>query len=120
MNILVLDDDQSIHAYYRYVLKHIKGVGIITMSHDMISFQRNLRMNPYHVIICDIHMEPISGPDILRAHKEEIFGKEIIMLSCADALKDVGEQLASEGVNIRACLQKPLVPEDLADILECN
>ena len=120
MNILVLDDDMDLHAYYRSILKQMKGVGIITMSYDFTSFRRCLRMHPYHVIICDIHMDPISGPDILRANKDEIAGKEIVMLSCSDALKAESKALTNEGINIRACFQKPLVPQDLFDLLECN
>ena len=120
MNILVLDDDENIHAYYRHILKQIKGAGIITTVSSSIAFGRSLKMNNYHVILCDIHMEPLSGPDILRAYKGRIAGKEIIMLSCADKLQDESNSLIKDGINVRACFQKPLVPQDLFDLLECN
>ena len=120
MNILVLDDDQTLHAYYRHILKRLKGVGVITMSYDSMSFGRCLAMGDYHVIICDIHMAPIMGPEILRDHKSKLEGKEIIMLSCSDYLAEESNSLTSDGLNIRAYLPKPLVPQDLFDILECN
>jgi len=120
MNILVLDDDQSLHAYYRHILKRLKGVGVITMSYDRLSFGRCLGLHDYHVIICDIHMAPMMGPDILREYKDQLAGKEIILLSCADNLKEESNALVNDGVNVSACFQKPLVPQDLFDILECN
>lgn len=120
MNILVLDDDVGIHIFYRHILKRMKGVGLITLTDSLVSFGRALLANHYHVIICDIHMEPVNGPDILRAHKDELIGKEIVMLSCADNLADHGKALADDGLNVRACFQKPLVPQDLFDLLECD
>ena len=120
MNILVLDDDQAIHAYYRHILKQIKGVGVITIAHDDQSFSDALSKNRYRVILSDIHMEPKSGPNILRDHREEIAGMEIIMLSCADSLDEQAKALTKDGVNVKAYFQKPLVPQDLFDLLECN
>lgn len=120
MNILVLDDDENLHLHYRYILKQIKGVGKISMAHDAPSFDRCLSKHNYHVIICDIHMFPTIGPEILRAHQEKLIGKEIILLSCSDNIKDYSKELEKDGIPIRAYFQKPLVPQDLFDLLECN
>ena len=120
MNILVLDDDDNLHLHYRHILKQIKGVGTISMSHDAISFSRCLSKHNYHVIICDIHMFPTIGPDILRAHHDKLIGKEIILLSCSDNIKEHSKKLEKDCIPIRACFQKPLVPQDLFDLLECN
>ena len=65
-------------------------------------------------------MAPMMGPDILRAHKSKLAGKEIIILSCADKLKEESDALVNDGLNILAYFQKPLVPQDLYDLLECN
>jgi len=118
VNILVLDDAIDQHAYYRYVLRFIKGVGTITMASNFEEFGERLGRCKQHVIICDIHMGEISGPDILRAHKQELIGTNIIILSCADAINLEADALARDGFNVIGIFQKPLVPQDLCDLLD--
>ena len=117
MNILVLDDAIEQHAYYQHVIKHVKGVGTITMASNSEQFKNRLRRCKQHVVISDIHMKPLSGPDILREHKEALKGSDIIMLSCSDNVNFEADSLSRDGFNIIGIFQKPLVPQDLCDLL---
>ena len=98
----------------------IRGVGTITMASNFEEFGERLRRCKQHVIICDIHMGEISGPDILRAYKHELVGANIIILSCADAINSEAKALEREGFNIIGIFQKPFVPQDLCDLLDVN
>ena len=120
MNILVLDDAIEQHAYYQHVIKHVKGVGTITMASNAEEFQERLGRCKQHVIICDIHMPNTSGPDILRQHKEQLAGSNIIMLSCADNINLEADALSRDGFNIIGIFQKPLIPQDLCDLLDAE
>ena len=120
MNILVLDDDTNIHPYYRYVIRHVRGVGTICLASDEKQFVEMLGRTNFHVIVVDIHMEPKSGPDILRSHKDKLVGKEIIILSCADDIHFEADSLTRDGLQVLAYFQKPLVIEDFVELLSCN
>ena len=120
MNILVLDDAIEQHAYYQHVIKHVKGVGTITMASSSEQFRNRLRRCRQHVIISDIHMNPMSGPDILREHKEALKNSAIIMLSCSDNVNLEADSLALDGFNVLGVFQKPLVPQDLCDLLDAK
>ena len=120
MNILVLDDAVEQHLYYQCVLRMIKGVGAITMARNFNEFGERLRRRKQHVIVCDIHMPKISGPDILRAHKRELAGINIIILSCSDAINLEADALVRDGFNVIGIFQKPIFPRDFCDLLNAK
>jgi DNA-binding NtrC family response regulator len=120
MNILVLDDDTGLRSFYRHIIKHIKGVGTIVFVSSCDEFRERIVNDRFHIIICDIHMQPMSGPEILRANKDIIKSIHIVMLSCSDHIYEESNTLSSEGFNMLASLQKPLVPQDLFDLIECS
>ena len=118
MNILVLDDAIELDVYYHHVIKHVKGVGTITIASNAEEFQERLGRCKQHVIICDIHMPNTSGPDILRQHKEQLAGANIILLSCDDKINFEADALSRDGFNIIGIFQKPLMLQDLCDLLD--
>ena len=101
-------------------MKQVRGAGTICLASDETQFVEMLGRTNFHVIVADIHMVPKTGPDILRSHKEKLAGKEIIILSCADDINFEADALTRDGLQIRAYFQKPLIPQDLCDLLDAN
>lgn len=117
IDIVILDDDTEIFSYYRSVLEPIPGIGRVRCCEDEFEFAQVLRMHKPHLVIADIHMRPTRGPEILRRHRDELQGVNVILLSCADGLEEETRVLQEDDVDVVAHLQKPLKPNDLYDIL---
>jgi response regulator of citrate/malate metabolism len=117
MNILFIDDDTDLHRYYQAVVSVIPDVDKVITVDTERKFLYALDKHRVDLIISDLHMEPKSGAEILGDNKDRLTGIGIVLLSCADFLHGIGDELREQGVNIVAEFQKPLDPDELYDLL---
>ena len=116
MNILVIDDDRNIHKYYESALMGIRQVKSVTCAATLDEVAKSLTAQP-DIIFCDIYMDPIVGPDILRNYRPLIGKTPIVMMSCSDDLQKITDELIDEGFDVVECFEKPVTPLMLHELL---
>lgn len=70
VNVLIVDDVNSMRVNIRDLLK-AAGFSTIKVSSSVDEAKRILETEPFHLVLCDLHMEPLNGMDFLayvRAH----------------------------------------------------
>ena len=115
MNVLVLDDTTELLRYFKAILKPIPKVSSVYSAINAHEFLQGLYTRTQHLIISDVMMSPISGPDIIRMNKDLIGATPIILTSCVDNLKQVEAELLEDGFNVVASFQKPIKPLDFLE-----
>jgi response regulator of citrate/malate metabolism len=110
MNILVLDDTVELLRYFKSILKPIPKINHISTATNVEEFLNEMHSVRQHVILVDIYMSPMSGPDILRRYKEAVGAIPIVLTSCSDDLRDIENDLLEEGFNVVQSFQKPILP----------
>ena len=113
MNILILDDDRDLHRYYQAVCKALPNVKKVSTVANGREFEYALQRHKHHVIITDLQMAPTDGDIILLAHKDEIRGVPVVVLSCSDEIQKRADYMMDKGLNVVQCLSKPLKPDEL-------
>jgi DNA-binding NtrC family response regulator len=112
MNVLVLDDTTELLRYFKCILKPIPKIHSIYTAINAKEFLEGLYERTQHVLICDIMMEPMNGPDILRKYKAAVGSTPIVLMSCSDDLHKIEQELMEERFNVVASFQKPVLPLD--------
>ncbi|MBI4067654.1 response regulator [Candidatus Gottesmanbacteria bacterium] len=111
-HILIIDDDLEILEVIKIVLEE-KGYEVTTLS-DGNSLTQKLQLNIPDLILLDIWMSGIDGPEIAKSLKSDEKTKKIpiIMISA----NNEGARLAKE-VQAEEFLAKPFDIDDLLNIV---
>ena len=118
MRFLFLDDDPHLHAYYTHLARHVPSAKDIVCAGSELEFVKAIDRHKFDIIVCDIHMAPLDGPDILRKYHKQIAGANIIVLSGADNIAEETRIMREEDhLNVVEYVQKPLTPLALLEIL---
>ena len=118
IRILVLEDEVHIRQIICRLLRQI-GFRLITEAgNGADGFKELLRVRP-HVIICDIHMEPIDGITFLRKLRAlghpELSRTPVIFLT-ADTNRDT--VVAAKDLRVDGYLAKPVSQKSLRDRID--
>jgi two-component system chemotaxis response regulator CheY len=118
IRVLVLEDEIHIRQIICRLLRQIGFRLIHDVANGADGFKELLRVNP-HVILCDIHMEPIDGLTFLRKlrglGKPEFTRLPVIFLT-ADAERDTVVQ--AKDLRVDGYLVKPVSPKQLKQRLD--
>jgi len=118
IRILVLEDEVHIRQIICRLLRQI-GFRLITEAgNGADGFKELLRVRP-HVILCDIHMEPIDGITFLRKLRAlghpELSRTPVIFLT-ADTNRDT--VVAAKDLRVDGYLAKPVSQKSLRDRID--
>ena len=110
MNILVVDDEWSVTASVKEVLK---GMGhVVDVLHDGADALARLIEWPhhYHVLITDHQMKKVSGIELLEQFEGKLFGGKIVVMS-GSLTEDLEAKYLSLGAH--KILKKPFGVSEL-------
>ncbi len=90
LKVLVVEDEQHTRTIIKSLLRQM-GIRLVTeAAHGGEGLVEVVRMRP-HLILCDVHMEPVDGLAFLKQLREmkidEVKGTPVIFLT-ADAQRD--------------------------------
>jgi CheY-like chemotaxis protein len=116
--ILVVDDDESMRTFIDHSLRRI-GIQHIETCHDGASAMQLLKSFKPDLALIDIHMEPMSGFDLVQAMRKHpdanIRGTKVIFMSVDSSLTTLQASLPHGSF---AYLVKPPLVETLLAKLE--
>jgi DNA-binding NtrC family response regulator len=91
MNILVIDDEINIGKVIQIIFEKTNNrVDIVQTGEDGL---KKIKENLYDIIICDMKLPDISGLDILKKIKKEVFSPPFIMITAYASTKTAVEAM---------------------------
>ena len=111
LNILVVDDVQSLRVQLREMLKAM-GVKHVTVAANGEEAKQAIELEKYHLIVADWCMKPMDGLDFLKYIREHSLMSNVpfIMLTGENTKERVFKAI-SEGVD--GYIMKPVTPVQL-------
>ncbi|MCR9073540.1 MAG: response regulator [Alphaproteobacteria bacterium] len=118
LRVLVLEDEGHIRRIVCRLLRQIGFKLIHDVANGADGFKELLRVKP-HVILCDIHMEPIDGMTFLRklralGHPE--FSRIPVIFLTADAQRET--VVEAKDLHVDGYLVKPISPKQLKERID--
>lgn len=109
VQVIVVDDVQTMRIQVKEILRSC-GFEKIRSAANGLEVLRMLHETPAHLLICDWHMAPMSGLELLKEirSKEEIKQTVFVMLTAEGTKERVLEALKS---GLDDYIMKPLTPE---------
>lgn len=113
LNILVVDDDESIRNVFRRALLH-KGWNVETAKNGEESLTY-LERQKYQIVLLDVKMPKLNGLEVLKIIKRNYSETEVIMVTGHGSARMVQESLQLGAYDY---LSKPVNINDLQDLVE--
>jgi len=114
ISILVVDDEEGYRDLFRYMLEPM-GISVCCVN-DGLQALREIEKKPYDLILMDVHMPHMTGPEALRRMRmirpEQ---KVVIFSSSSDPEYNQEKEVQKVGVE---CLFKPVDMEDIQRVLK--
>lgn len=114
---LVIEDDLVSSALLTKILAHM---GIIpTLCHDGTTALHRIRLEKPDIVITDLHMSGMSGKELLRQLRRDIYLKDVpVLIVSGDAFVSVREELLQAGAS--AYISKPVHFNELYQALSAQ
>jgi two-component system chemotaxis response regulator CheY len=111
--VLIVEDEMHTRALIKNMLRQIGVRSIVEAKDGKAGLDEVLRAKP-HLVLCDIHMEPVDGLAFLKALRgaklPNVRDTPVVFLT-ADAKRDT--VLTAKGLHINGYLVKPVAVADL-------
>jgi DNA-binding NtrC family response regulator len=114
-SILIIDDEKGYRDFYRFVLEPL-GYKVSSA----VNGEEGLRMaleNKYDLVLLDVHMPKMRGPEVLTEIKKSKPGQIVIIFSSSSDPSFSFESKAKE-LGAFECLYKPVDLEDMIKIMD--
>ncbi|MCC7441033.1 MAG: response regulator [Bdellovibrionales bacterium] len=99
VNVLVVDDVNTMRVQVRDILKQF-GFQKVTLAASAEEAQACLKEQPYQVVLCDWHMVPTTGLDLLKFIRGNDSLKALVFLMVtAESTKELVVQAIQCGVD---------------------
>jgi DNA-binding NtrC family response regulator len=113
--ILIIDDEKGYRDFYKFVLEPL-GYRVSSAPDG----EQGLKMavaNDYDIILLDVHMPKMRGPEVLTEIKKAKPGQLVIIFSSSS---DPSFSFESKAKQLGAfdCLYKPVDLEDMMKIMD--
>lgn len=118
--VLVIDDDDNVCKYIKLVIKSEWPACKVLEANGPISAEEKLKDRGIALIICDVRLNSITGPQIIAANRKLVGQTKIILLSCSDNCEKEGYELKRMGFNVVDAVQKPIYPNDLRQLFNLH
>lgn len=123
MKIMVIDDEPFV---LKLMVRQLANLGY----RDVVACQRaqdacallDASAEPVGLLICDLQMPDMDGVEFLRHLAHVGYPGEVVLVSGEDEriLQTARRLGAAHRLRVRAALQKPVRPEQLRAVLECD
>jgi DNA-binding NtrC family response regulator len=118
--VLVIDDDDNVCKYIKLVIKSEWPACKVLEANGPISAEQKLKENGIALIVCDVRLNSITGPQVLAANRKLVGQTKIILLSCSDEYQKAGQDLIRQGFRVVDSIQKPIYPNDLRQLFNLH
>ena len=115
INVLVVDDEQGYRDLFTYMLEPM-GMNVTCVS-DGLQAVRKIEEKPYDVILMDVHMPEMTGPEALKKIKVIRPEQKVIIFSSSSDPEQIFEKEA-EKAGVIECLFKPVDNEEISRVLK--
>jgi two-component system chemotaxis response regulator CheY len=116
ISILIVDDFSSLSRIIRSLLERSGFKDIEQVSNGAAALER-LKLKPFSVIICDWHMAPMTGFELLsQVRKDRTLDDVRFLIITADANAQIPAVARAMGAD--GFLMKPFTDEALDDAIE--
>jgi two-component system, chemotaxis family, chemotaxis protein CheY len=114
LSVLVVDDSQTMTRIMAAMLQKI-GFAEVDQVHDGSSALQNLKRKTYGLVISDWEMQPMNGPDLVHALRDDpaLAPIPVILVTTAGSRDDGAWLSGADGF-----LTKPFTPAELGDKIE--
>lgn len=114
-SLLVADDEEGIRDLLRYTMEPL-GYEVTTVSDGMEALEA-VRARSFDLVILDVHMPRLSGPEVLEKIREVRPAQRVLVVSSSsDASHSFEQRVAEFGAS--ACLFKPVDLDELIGTIE--
>ncbi len=113
--ILIVDDQLMMVEVTKRILSRL-GFEDIDHEQDGVKGLAQLRAKSYQLVICDMHMQPVTGPQLLRSvrHDDHLKNTRFLLMTGSVEPSIV---VAAKQAGADAYLLKPFTPEQLKEKL---
>lgn len=117
-HLLIVDDDLTTRMMLRQMLKQI-GFNYVVEAADAEAGYQEIILRRPHLVLCDIHMPPVDGFDLVRRVREfrlaSVRETPILMLT-ADRFEDTVKY--AKDLVVQGYIAKPTTMEILRDRID--
>jgi CheY-like chemotaxis protein len=113
--ILIADDEEGIRDLFRFTLEPL-GVEVFTATDGWEALEA-VRARSFDLVILDVHMPRLSGPEALVKIRELRPTQRVLVVSSSSDASHAFEQRASE-FGASACLYKPVELDELLGAID--
>ena len=120
LSILVVDDEVFIQKLLVRILEKLGAGSVEVAENGADALETMAAMDtPPHVMLVDIQMPVMGGPELLRVLADRGYEGAIVLASGADPeTLTVAESMAGmHGVNVIGVVAKPVTPSSLMEVL---
>jgi CheY-like chemotaxis protein len=117
-SVLAVDDSSTVRAVIAKALR-VSGVEVSRFGEASSGDEalRLLREEGFDLVFCDLNMPGMTGFELVEAlRREGLLGSVAVVVVSSIGSSEALADLKSKGV--RACLRKPLRPEQLRRVVE--
>jgi two-component system chemotaxis response regulator CheY len=115
-SVLLIDDEIMMITVMTRILERL-GYKDVDYAADGLTAIEKMRARPYGLVICDWHMEPISGYDVLRQVRGDADLRDIPFI-IATTQTVMQNAVAAKTAGVNAYLIKPFTPGSLQRAIE--
>ncbi|MCB4756603.1 MAG: response regulator [Elusimicrobia bacterium] len=112
--ILVADDEPGFQALFRFLLEP-KGFTVCS-ANDGLEAVELFEKQDFALILLDVHMPKMKGPEVLKRIREIKHSQPVVMLSSGADPDKVNKESTEMGAV--ACFQKPFDVKDILRVIE--
>src|SRR3954468_7977520 len=114
--VLLINDEILMITVMTRILERL-GYKDVDYAADGLTAIEKMRARPYGLVICDWHMEPISGYDVLRHVRGDATLRDIPFI-IATTQTVMQNAVAAKSAGVNAYLLKPFTPGSLQRAIE--
>lgn len=112
--ILILEDNVDLVGLLQEMIEE-RAPGKVISANEADAALALLRQQTFDVLICDLHLPNMSGPEFLKiCKKEKILPKDVLIISGDMKHPDLTSEMAKDFI----CLEKPFFVETFPDLIK--
>ena len=116
-----MDDETSLTHYLSLVIKKFDPSIKVRTAAGPVSAEEEFKLHaPFDLIVTDVEMQSVTGPNILRANQRYVGKSKIVVLSCLDVAERNANELKDDGFNVVCSILKPVYPDGFRNLLRAT
>lgn len=112
--VLIIDDERGYRDFYKYMLEPL-GYEVFSANDGEQGLKMALEKR-YDIILLDVHMPKMAGPDVLQKIKEKFPDQVVVIFSSSSDPSFSFEKKAKE-MGAFDCLYKPVEVNDIIKVI---